>query len=130
VLKAPILDWQPPHDMYTLKAKDVMNKPPVCFFLTERVGDVFQVNPILFLSVCLSVCVDNSPVFDMTDAGRGDAQRLPDRQLQGPARGDHPSLPDLRPAPPPRILQCAWHSYPFIFNSFLFAILIHQLMNY
>ncbi len=54
VLKAPILDWQPPHDMYTLKAKDVMNKPPVCFFLTERVGDVFQVNPILFLlSVCL-----------------------------------------------------------------------------
>jgi hypothetical protein len=62
VLKAPILDWQPPHDMYTLKAKDVMNKPPVCFFLTERVGDVFQVNPILFLSVCLCACVDNSHV--------------------------------------------------------------------
>lgn len=43
ILKLPILEWTPPHDMYTLQAKDVMNKPPVTFFLTERVGDVCQV---------------------------------------------------------------------------------------
>jgi hypothetical protein len=55
IIKAPILDWQPPHDMYTLKAKDVMNKPAVCFFLTERVGDVVQVR------TSLSVIMEDTP---------------------------------------------------------------------
>lgn len=38
----PFLDWSPPRDVRNLRARDIMNKPPVCFFPSEKVGDVLQ----------------------------------------------------------------------------------------